>query len=42
MKHLDARKKGEIDYDYQNDILLFKTKSLVHQIGRQTLKREGG
>jgi uncharacterized protein YuzE len=26
MRHLDAKEKGEIDYDYQNDILLFKTK----------------
>jgi len=25
-KHLDARGKGEIDYDYANDVLLFKVK----------------
>jgi uncharacterized protein YuzE len=23
-KHLDAKGKGEVDYDYKNDILLFK------------------
>jgi len=26
MKHLNAKNKGEIIYDYENDILLFKTK----------------
>ena len=25
-KHLDARGKGEVDYDYKNDILFFKVK----------------
>lgn len=25
-KHLDGRGKGEVDYDYKNDILFFKTK----------------
>jgi uncharacterized protein YuzE len=32
MKHLNARGKGEIRYDYANDILLFKTR------GRDYLK----
>lgn len=26
MRHLDARNKGETAYDYQHDILIFKTK----------------
>ena len=25
-RHLDAKGKGEYDYDYRNDILLFKIK----------------
>ena len=25
-KHLDAKGKGQIDYDYQEDVLFFKTK----------------
>jgi len=27
MKHLDAKGKGEMDYDYSNDILFFKVKN---------------
>ncbi|MDP4012474.1 MAG: DUF2283 domain-containing protein [Candidatus Nanoarchaeia archaeon] len=26
-KHLDAKEKGQVDYDYKNDILFFKIKN---------------
>jgi uncharacterized protein YuzE len=30
-RHLDAKGKGEYDYDYQNDILFFKIKNRIYE-----------
>lgn len=30
-KHLDAKGKGEVDYDYKNDTLFFKIKKRAYQ-----------
>lgn len=30
-KHLDAKEKGQVDYDYKNDILFFKIKDREYE-----------